>query len=162
MKVPRLVGSLATVALVLTFIGAAIFPVSASAVSCIGHSCDGKNPVSTGCNQNAYLAKRFVIVEKSNGIALWQTYADVYYSRSCGTNWVRVSGNQYGGNTKKYIESFNSNGSVMYSMNEVDYGYGSSYSMMVYAPGSTKIVMISSLYDTSGRVRASTRPVALW
>jgi len=120
-----------------------------SAVSCSGNGCNGKDPIYTGCNQNAYLAKRFVIPENSSGLALWQTFADVYYSRSCGTNWVRVTQNPFGGTAFKSIYTSS------YTVNEYDRGYGSSYSMQVYAPGSTRVNIFIKLYDTANTARAT-------
>lgn len=115
----------------------------AAAVSCSGNGCSGKDPISTGCNQNAYLAKRYVVTDKY-GLAIWQTFAEVYYSRSCGTNWLRVNQNPFGGNAFKSIWTSS------YTENETDYGYGSSYSMQVYAPGTTSVGIQVLLKDKSG------------
>jgi len=140
----------------LIFSGVMLTPAHALAATCSGNGCNGTDPASTGCNQNAYLAKRLPILDMQYGLAIWQTYADVYYSNTCGTNWVRVTQNPYGGGTYKYIESLNPNGSTKYLETETDYGYGSSYSMQVYAPGSTKIRVYAKLFNTSGGAEAWT------
>jgi len=157
MKIKRIVRSSLIVTLSIAMATAAMLlssPNQAMAVSCSGHSCDGKDPIYTGCNQNAYLAKRYPIYD-TYGIFTGQ-YTDVYYSRSCGTNWLRVTGNPYGGVAYKMIQSLNSNGTVHYTEVEKDTGYGSSYSMMVYAPGSTRIEFYGKLFDKSNKSRAWT------
>lgn len=133
---------------------------SASAVTCSGHGCDGKDPIYTGCNQNAYLAKEYIMKDRY-GIAIWDK-VQVYYSRSCGTNWVRVTGNPYGGATYKMIQSLNPNGTVMYNETETDYGYGSSYSMMVYAPGSTPVRLYGKVFDTAGNAQAWSDTITMY
>jgi hypothetical protein len=93
---------------------------------------DGKDPAATGCNVNAsQIATRPILnIDTGQQVASIQ----IFYSWSCSTNWIRVTENRYGGNATKFIESalggWNS---------EWDPGYGSSYSMMVYAPGATPI-----------------------
>lgn len=136
--------------LVLTLSSIGMSTASVAAATCSGKACNGTDPVRTGCNANAYLAKRYAIVDAKNGLAFWQLYADVYYSRTCATNWLRVSHNPFGGNTKKTIWAHNSN----FTEVENDYGYGSSYSMQVYAPGSTPISAAVRQYDTAGNLRA--------
>jgi hypothetical protein len=123
------------------------------AVSCSGSGCTGKNPVTTGCNQNAGLIKRYYFANSYNGITFLypnDIQLDVYYSYSCGTNWIRVSKNPFGGLTKKNLSLVNSSTTLV----ENDYGYGSSYSMQVYAPGTTRIAFSAYLYDTAGKLRA--------
>lgn len=141
-----------TASLVVT---ASIFLVaapSASAVSCSGNGCNGKDPIYTGCNQNAYLAKEYIMTDR-RGIAIAQK-VQVYYSRSCGTNWIRVTGNPYGGATYKMIQSLNSNGTPRFTETEIDYGTGASYSMMVYAPGSTPVQFYGKVFDKAGNAQA--------
>ncbi|MDI5941065.1 MULTISPECIES: DUF2690 domain-containing protein [unclassified Micromonospora] len=99
---------------------------------------DGKNPATTKdssgvyCNVNASQIATRPITDRSTGqqVATLQ----IFYSWSCQSNWIRVTGNPYGGNTTKNI--FSSLGGWN---SESDSGYGSSYSMMVYAPGTTQI-----------------------
>lgn len=126
-------------------------PMLASAsTGCRGSGCNGTDPAATRCNQNAFLAKRFVIPDIKYGLAMWDTYADIYYSRSCGTNWVRVTQNPFGGKTFKSIWT------SKYTELETDYGYGASYSMQVYAPGSTRIDFVVKLFDKKGTLKAYT------
>ena len=139
--------------------GMLVFPLitpapSAYAVTCSGSGCNGKDPIYTGCNQNSYLAKRYIIPDQ-NGLAMWQTFADIYYSRSCGTNWVRVTQNPFGGITYKAIWTSS------YFEEEVDYGYGSSYSMQVYAPGSTQIKFYVKFFSSSKTPLAYTGIITL-
>lgn len=133
---------------------------SASAASCSGHGCNGQDPIYTGCNQNAYLAKEYLIKDKY-GIAIWNK-VQVYYSNTCGTNWVRVTGNPYGGATYKMIQSLHSNGTPMFTEEETDYGYAASYSMMVYAPGSTPVRLYAKVFDTAGNAQAWSDTVTMY
>ena len=122
----------------------------ALAANCSGDGCNGKNPVTSGCNANGYLAKRIAFTDM-NGIAMWdKVYADVYYSNICGTNWVRVTNNPWGGRAFKSIVSLNANGTPRYTETEDDYTYGSSFSMMVYAPGNTAVDVWAKLYNQAG------------
>ena len=98
---------------------------------------DGKNPATTKdssgvyCNVNAaQIATRPIIDRNGQNVASIQ----IFYSRSCQSNWIRVTANPYGGNTNKNI--FSSLGGWN---SESDPGYQSSYGMMVYAPGTTHI-----------------------
>jgi hypothetical protein len=107
---------------------------------------DGKDPSTTrdsanvACNVNASQIATRPITDNNTG----QTVAtiQIFYSWSCRSNWIRVTGNPYGGNTTKNI--FSSLGGWN---SEVDAGYGSSYSMMVYAPGNTHIDGEVSLWE---------------
>jgi hypothetical protein len=93
---------------------------------------DGKDPAATGCNVNASLIATRPINRLDNGAQV--ATIQIFYSWSCQANWIRVTANPYGGATTKNIQSglggWNS---------ERDLGTGSSYSMMVYAPGDTSI-----------------------
>ncbi|OLZ51132.1 hypothetical protein BS329_17990 [Amycolatopsis coloradensis] len=101
---------------------------------------DGKDPAVTGCNVNASPIANRPIYDRYTGenVATIQ----IYYSWSCQANWFRVTGNRYGGNANKYIASDLGGWS-----NESDPGYGSSYTMMVYAPGATHIEGEVRLYE---------------
>jgi hypothetical protein len=150
-------GIIATIVLSFAMILSVVAPVNSYAVSCSGAGCNGKDPAATGCNQNAYLAKRYPFYDKY-GIILSPyssstPYMDIYYSRSCGTNWIRVTNNPYGGTTYKEIQVATPNG---FLETESDWGYGSSYSMMVYAPGSTAIRVWSRVKNTSNVTQATT------
>lgn len=153
-------GIIATIVLAFAMILSVVTPAGSYAVSCSGNGCNGKDPAATGCNQNAYLAKRFPFYD-NYGIILSPyssstPYMDIYYSRSCGTNWVRVTNNPYGGTTYKEIQSLNSNNTAKYTETESDWGYGSSYSMMVYAPGTTHIRAWAKVSNTSNAAKART------
>ncbi len=127
---------------------------SALAVSCSGNGCNGTNPYTTGCSQNAFLVARYYFADARNGVYFIypnDIELDVYYSRSCGTNWTRVTKNPYGGNTRKVVSLANAPGTTLI---ENDYGYSASYSTQLYAPGSTRILVSSYLYDTAGNARA--------
>lgn len=98
---------------------------------------DFKNPTvpyngAPACNINASQIATRPIRDRSTGAQV--ATIQIFYSWSCQTNWFRVTNNPYGGNTTKNIFSalggWNS---------ERDFGYGSSYTMMVYAPGNTAI-----------------------
>lgn len=113
-------------------------PAQAGSASGGKNYYDGKNPASTKdsagvyCNVNASLIATRPIRDRYTG----QNVASiqVFYSWSCKSNWIRVTKNPYGGDADKYIES------ALGGWNfEWDSGYGSSYSMMVYAPGTTRI-----------------------
>lgn len=108
----------------------------------------GSDPAATGCNKNASLiATRGVETEFGQVVATVQ----VYYSHSCQTNWIRVTGNPGGGAA---IKSIGTNGSWL--PNEIDYGTGSSYSMQVYAPGSTCVNFQVELRNANGTHLAET------
>lgn len=112
---------------------------------------DGKDPSvsyrrQAACNVNARQIAARPIKEISTGRTV--ATLQVFYSNSCQTNWIRVTGNPYRGETVKYIES-----SLGGWNSEVDDGAGASYSMMVYAPGTTRV---------SGWVYLSTPPVGDW
>jgi hypothetical protein len=133
------------------------------AVSCGGAGCNGRNPVTTGCNQNAYLAGHYPFYQQPWNIILSpysssSPYMNVYYSRSCATNWIQITSNPYGGRTHKFIQALPGG----YYQAEDDWGYGSSYGMMVYAPGSTPVNVYTSLNDTAGNVQATTANVTMY
>ncbi|WP_238424406.1 DUF2690 domain-containing protein [Micromonospora parastrephiae] len=125
----RLVAALATtVALVVSV----ATPAQADGTSGGSNYYDGKDPVATGCNVNAGQIAARPIADRDTGQQV--ATIQIFYSWSCQSNWIRVTGNPYGGNTTKYISS-----SLGGWNSEWDAGYGSSYSMMVYAPGTTQI-----------------------
>ena len=131
--VTRLAATAAVVALGTT-------PAMAEGSSAGNNQYDGADPAATGCNQNASLIGTRPVTTRDSGQQV--ATVEIYYSWSCETNWIRVDGNPYGGNTTKNI--FSSLGG--YS-SEADEGSGSSYSMMVYAPGSTAIDVQVYLFE---------------
>lgn len=128
-----------------------IAPIKAQAVSCSGNGCNGKDPDATGCSQSAVLISRKAFLDPKYGIAVaYQTWLDTYYSRTCGTNWVRVSQNPFGGIAYKFIKVDKKGG---YTEIEKDTTYGASYSMMVYAPGHTPVTVYGKIYDKKNRLK---------
>ncbi len=103
---------------------------------------DGRSPIAAPeyCNRNAKLIATRPVTERDTGRQV--ATLEIYYSYTCQSNWIRVTGNPYGGGANKYITSdlggWNS---------EADPGYGSSYSMLVYAPGTTRISGWVYLYE---------------
>lgn len=109
----------------------------------------GTDPAATGCNRNASLiATRSIQTELGQIVG----HVDVFYSHSCQTNWIRVRENRAGGATVKDIRA---DGRPALP-SEIDYGTGSSYSMQVYAPGSTCIRFQVHLKYPDGRHYAET------
>lgn len=108
---------------------------------------DGKDPAATGCNRNASLIATRPVRDRANGAEV--ATLQVFYSWSCGTNWIRVTGNPYGGYTVKWIQSHAGGYDT-----EWDWGDIASYGMMVYAPGDTKISASAHLLDANYTERA--------
>src|SRR5438876_9566962 len=52
-------------------------------VACSGRGCDGQDPITTGCDYDAYT----VTSQDINGLGL----VELRYSPTCGTNWARVT-----------------------------------------------------------------------
>lgn len=86
------------------------------------------DPMATGCNQDAYTAETFPVIDESTqrktGIV------EIRYSPKCGTNWIRVT-SFINGIVEKMI------GTAKEPLNgiEADNGPGVSYSYQVKAPG---------------------------
>lgn len=129
------------------------YPGSASAATCSGTSCNGKNPSTTGCTANGYLAKQVPVRRTSDGSVISGVYMQLYYSTTCKTNWVRVNANPYCGKATKVIDVAQAGG---YHVSTSDTTCASSYSMQVYAPGSTPVQISVTLRDTAGTVRGFT------
>jgi hypothetical protein len=117
-----------TTALLLAGTLGAVGATSASA----GPQHHGTDPAASGCNQNAAQISSHGIETPTGQVV---ATVQVFYSYSCQTNWIRITGNPAGGAAIKNIRT--QGGAALAS--EVDYGTGSSYSMQVYAPGSTCI-----------------------
>lgn len=128
----RKVVAVVLAAAAVTTFGAA--PAQAEGTSGGSNYYDGKDPRTDNCNGagNASQIATRPVLERDTGhqVATLQ----IFYSSRCGSNWIRVTANPYGGNATKYIES-----SLGGWNSEWDPGYGSSFSMMVYAPGTTRI-----------------------
>ncbi|MBN6034193.1 DUF2690 domain-containing protein [Amycolatopsis sp. 195334CR] len=126
----RLVAALAAVVAAVTLTSTA---AQAEGVSGGSNYYDGRDPTAPpACNVNASQIATRPILDRTTGQQV--ASIQIFYSWSCGANWIRVTGNPYGGNATKYIES-----SLGGWNSEWDPGYGSSYSMMVYAPGTAQI-----------------------
>lgn len=137
--------SCAGLAATIGLLGLLTAPAQASAAH------NGTDPRLTQCNANAQLiATRPVRDWNMNWTTV--TYVDVFYSYSCQTNWIRIRNNPYGGNATKEIWADNGD-----HYEENDPGYGSSYSMQVYAPGSTCINFRASLERPDGATVADVR-----
>ena len=50
-------------------------------VTCSGEGCDGQNPATAGCGADAYTVQTAVF---------GNSYVELRYSPTCGTNWSRV------------------------------------------------------------------------
>ncbi|CCH32965.1 putative secreted protein [Saccharothrix espanaensis DSM 44229] len=125
----RLAAALVTA---LAFLMASVTSAQAEGANGGSNYYDGKDPAATGCNVNASQIATRPILDRNTGQQV--ASIQIFYSWSCGANWIRVTGNPYGGNATKYIAS-----SLGGWNSEWDPGYGSSYSMMVYAPGTAQI-----------------------
>ena len=121
---------------------AGVIASSGASIANAGPQHHGTDPAATGCNQNAaQISSRGVETPYGQVVATVQ----VFYSYSCQTNWIRVTGNPAGGATLKAIRT--QGGAELV---EVDWGTASSYSMQVYAPGSTCIEYQVALTYASG------------
>lgn len=113
---------------------------------------DGKSPVSTGCMNGAYPAWQGSVWRGGYGEIGW---VQVMYSPSCKTNWVRSK--SYIGSVRqskeitRYLSPQNHWG--YFREKEVDNYAGWTYSMMVYAPGSTPVSF--SVVFTQGSIAGS-------
>lgn len=77
----------ATVLVVMIVLGM-IVPVStASAATCYGNSCEGRDPQNTSCVNDAYTISRMDAITPAGD---WGNL-EMRYSPSCYTNWVRFT-----------------------------------------------------------------------
>lgn len=111
--------------------------------SSAGPEHNNTDPAKTGCNVDAYLASTRNI-ETESGQVVGQV--EVYYSRKCQTNWIRVPSNAAGGAAVKDLWS-DAGGET----HDTDSGNVTSYSMQVYAPGATCIHYMVHLKYPDGR-----------
>ncbi|HEX4206769.1 MAG TPA: DUF2690 domain-containing protein [Ktedonobacteraceae bacterium] len=93
---------------------------SSAQVTCSGNGCNGQNPVTTGCNADAYTVQTAVF---SN------SYVELRYSPTCGTNWARVTSKVGLANLVARIQRIDG---LTYTFSGGKFYYA--YSVMVYAP----------------------------
>jgi len=89
-------------------------------VTCSGNGCNGLNPATTGCSADAYTVQTAVF---SN------SYVELRYSPTCGTNWGRVTSKV--GATSLIIRIQRIDG-LTYTFSGGP--FNSAYVAMVYAP----------------------------
>ena len=98
---------------------------------------DGSNPATTGCANTAVVVATANVVNPQNGAITG--VAELRYSTSCQTNWVRVNNYVSGATAIKNINRLASSGYGAFSQSETDSVTGWSYGMQAYAPGATCI-----------------------
>lgn len=114
-----------------SFVGIAAVAPSASALT--ANQYDHTDPTARigpggrACNSQGYQ------INKTTYIGYSGAQLQVFYSTLCGTNWIRVTGNPYGGAAVKYLNS--SPDGPGFNDRTIDYGSGSSYGLQMYAPG---------------------------
>ena len=91
-----------------------------SQVTCSTEGCDGLNPVTTGCAADAYTVQTAVFSD---------SYVELRYSPTCGTNWGRVTSKV--GPTTLVIRIQRIDG-LTYTFSGGNFNYA--WSAMVYAP----------------------------
>ena len=89
-------------------------------ITCSTEGCDGLNPVTAGCAADAYTVQTAVF---SN------SYVELRYSPTCGTNWGRVTSKI--GPTTLVIRTQRIDG-LTYTFSGGNFNYA--WSAMVYAP----------------------------
>ncbi|MEV6521649.1 hypothetical protein AB0M43_06920 [Longispora sp. NPDC051575] len=110
----------------------------------------GTNPylAPNYCSQNSsWIARRSVETELGQIVA----WANVYFSSRCQTNWVTVDGNPTGGDSYKVIWTDGNR-----SLEATDRTTLWTYTMQVYAPGSTCVNFHVRLRYPDGRHFAET------
>jgi hypothetical protein len=132
---------LAVAVLILSLIG----PDSASAAS--GYQLDGTNPMTAAGGYCANGSYAFWSKNLYAGNGQLVMYVEVRYSPACGTNWVRTYDYTTVGASLKKIQR---KASPAFSHAEYDTPSGWSYSMQVYAPGTTCIYIGASLLGEGG------------
>lgn len=108
----------------------------APAFALSGHQLDGTYPDASGsyCMNGASRIYQAPIRVGGTGASVG-TF-EVWYSSSCGTNWVRAYNGSPFAHTFKTIRWLNN---PPYREQETDYAWGWTYSGQIYAPGSTCI-----------------------
>lgn len=75
---------------IISLISVLIISRSAEAATCSGSSCNGQDPVATGCSSDAYAVNSRDIVDETS-VILGTVY--VVYSPTCQTVWSEVYSN---------------------------------------------------------------------
>ncbi|WP_328344732.1 hypothetical protein [Micromonospora sp. NBC_00421] len=119
----------ATLATILVLVGLAAAPAQA------GPQHYGTDPYASGCAGNSFMYRSFPF--STSGGAGTTERAELWYSRTCQTNWIRVTGNPAGGVTSKTLSS-----DYGQTWEEYDSGTGWSYGMQVYAPPGVCVNMV--------------------
>lgn len=135
----RLAAAMVVTAMALTT--AAMQPADAAAT---GYRLDRTDPAQTGCATGAYSFGGRNLYS-SNGTRV--AYMEVRYSPKCLTNWVRVYNYTYIGDTLKSIQR-KQKPSVWVTTPDTTHGW--TYSMQVYAPGSTCVYVGVALLGKPG------------
>ena len=99
------------------------------------------DPISSGCSNGAYTVKSWGVYNSKYGN--YQGTLELRYSPSCGMNWVRVT-NNVAGNALSGAIATAPNGILMKAQ---VFGVGSSWSNMVYAPGSQCVTVTAAIQD---------------
>lgn len=111
-----------------------------------GYGYDGTNPATTGCANSSY-AIWSTPIKTSNGQQVGTL--EVRYSTACGTNWVRMQNNSPAPLVS--VKSIERRTSPRFWETESDYpSQGWTYSMQVYAPGSTCVYVGGALVGAPG------------
>ena len=135
----------AIVGLVVALLGSVAPLAPASAAT--GYGLDGTDPGTTGCLAGSSRISSMPIRVDGTGAIVGAM--DVWYSPTCGTNWVRA--NNATGATLTVIKTINRdpNNPPFYEY-EADVVNGWSYSMQVYAPGATCVYATAVILGTDG------------
>nr|BFE74663.1 hypothetical protein GCM10020092_079640 [Actinoplanes digitatis] len=99
----------------------------ASAISCSGNNCSGKNPDSTGCST----ASAYTQTTANAGYGDWNL--ELRRSNQCDSYWARVTGYHqvaYVGATISVDRRYNYNGYMTYQSVHVDHGQALAYTNM--------------------------------
>lgn len=115
-----------------------------TAQAATGFGLDGSDPAATGCATGSYpIGGRDLHAGNGQLVA----HLEVRYSPKCGTNWVRMYNYTSVGASLKSIQR---KSSPSYWETEYDPVSGWSYSMQVYAPGSTCVFVGGALVGKPG------------
>lgn len=111
---------------------AAVIGSALPAQALSGTQYNNTDPIATGCTSAGYrIANRPILDSNSRTVS----YMEVYFSTRCGTNWIRVTGNPYGGAQYKLIQSATGNDMTIDPQPWGTWYTGSSYGRQIYAPG---------------------------
>jgi hypothetical protein len=88
-RTKRLLAAIALAASLMA-VTAAVTPGVASAVTCYGDYCSGKDPQATGCSTGAYTVAAADVYNKYDGFrfAPYAGYLELRWSPTCKTNWA--------------------------------------------------------------------------